>query len=172
MKKKEKRYFMNVAGLSYDGFVAKEMEKYSATFFKSLFYLEMTVRCLFKFKTPELSVHFNKKIKKGKLLTVNIGICRYSGGGMQLVPHAIPKSGELALTIAEDINPFIVLLVSPLFYLGKIGWHPKVHFYKTQKIKIEQTGSDPIYAEADGEFLGTAPAEIGIIPSSLKIVIP
>ena len=171
-KKKEKRYFINVAGFSYDGYIAKKAEGVTATFFNSLFYLEMTARCLFNYKIPQLSVLFNNEKREGRLLTVNVGICRYSGGGMQLVPHANPNDGKLALTIAGTIKPLIVLLVSPLFYLGKIGWHPKVKFYKTKKIEIKPFNEMPVWAEADGEFLGEAPAEIGILPNALKIVVP
>jgi YegS/Rv2252/BmrU family lipid kinase len=171
-KKTEKRYFINVAGLSYDGYVAKKSEGAKATFFNSLFYLEMMARCLINFRVPKLSVLFDGENKRGELFTVNIGICRYSGGGMQLVPHALPNDGLLALTLAGKINPFVVLLVSPLFYLGKIGWHPKVNFFQTKKIKIEPLDDEPIWVEADGEFLGEAPVEVGILPGSLKIIVP
>ena len=171
-EKTEKRFFLNVAGLSYDGYVAKESAGSKAAFLNSLFYLEMMTRCLFKYNTPRLAVIFDGQRKDGPLLTVNVGICRYSGGGMQLVPHARPNDGNLALTIAGKINPFVLLLVSPLFYLGKIGWHPQVDFYSTNNIQIIPLGNEPVYAEADGEFLGTAPAEIGIIPGALKIIVP
>ncbi|MEO1260108.1 MAG: diacylglycerol kinase family protein [Bacteroidota bacterium] len=171
-EKKEKRFFINVAGLSYDGYVAKKAVGQKTTFFNSLFYLKMMARCLFRYKIPELEILFNGQKKEGRLLTVNLGICRYSGGGMQLVPHAKPDDGKLAMTIAGKINPLAVLLVSPLFYLGKIGWHPKVDFYFATNVRINPLGNHPVYAEADGEFLGTAPAEIGIIPNALKIIVP
>jgi diacylglycerol kinase family enzyme len=88
------------------------------------------------------------------------------------VPHAQPNDGQLALTIAGKINPFMVLLVSPLFYLGKINWHPKVDFYQTKNIIVNPISKEPVLVEADGEFLGEAPAEIGVLPSALKIIIP
>lgn len=91
---------------------------------------------------------------------------------MQLVPHAIPHDGQLAMTIAGKINSLMVLLISPLFYLGKIGWHPKVHFFKTNQISVEPLGQATVWAEADGEFLGNAPAFITILPKALKIIIP
>ena len=167
-----KCYFMNVAGFSYDGYVAQKAQGLKAAFLNSLFYLEMTARCLFTYKVPDLAVLFNGQKKEGKLLTVNIGICRYSGGGMQLVPHAKPNDGHLALTVAGNINPFVVLLVTPLFYLGKIGWHPKVHFFETKNVVVNPLGNVPVWVEADGEFLGQAPAEIGILPNALKIIVP
>ncbi len=169
--KPQSRYFINVVGLSYDGYLAKKMEGQKALFFKALIYLEMTARWLFKYKTPRLSVEFNGQKREGQLLTVNIGICKYSGGGMQLAPHAVPDDGLLALSIVHKINPIMVLLISPLFYLGKIGWHPKVHLFQTNQVIVKPLQGDTVLAEADGEFLGEAPAEIRILPKALKIVV-
>jgi len=171
-KTSEKRYFINVAGLSYDGYVAQKAEGRTATFFKAFFYLEMTARCLFGYRIPRLSVEANGNKTTGQLLTVQVGICRYSGGGMQLVPHAQPADGLLALTIAGKINPLAVLLISPLFYFGKIGWHPKVHFTQTKQVSIKPMPGETVLAEADGEFLGEAPADISILPNALQVVLP
>ncbi|HFA49687.1 MAG TPA: diacylglycerol kinase family lipid kinase [Bacteroidetes bacterium] len=170
--KKHKRYFINVAGLSYDGYLVKKSLCFSTFFSGALYYLELTARCLFTYKIPAAAIVFNNKKNSGKYFTINIGIGRYSGGGMQLVPHAVPDDGCLALTLAGNIKPFIVLLVSPLFYFGKIGWHPKVEFYKTKKVEIKQLGKESILVEADGEFLGEAPVEIGVAEKGLKIIVP
>ncbi len=167
-----KRYFINVAGLSYDGYVAKKAEGAVAPFFHSLFYLKMMASSLFQFKVPCLSVSFNDQIRQGKIMTVNIGIGRFSGGGMQLVPHARPNDGLLALTIVGEINPLVVLLVTPLLYWGKISWHPKIDFFQTGSIKVRSLDQEPVWVEADGELLGRVPTEIGILPHALKIIVP
>lgn len=75
-----KRYFINVAGLSFDGYVAWKTKDGKKGLFKSLHYLEMTARSLFGFKAPFSIVKFNDQEVKGQLLTINIGICKYSGG--------------------------------------------------------------------------------------------
>ncbi len=169
--KRESRYFINVAGLSYDGYIAKKMEGQKTLLPRALVYFEMAVRCLFKYKIPQLSVVFNGQESAGQLLTVNIGVCKYSGGGMQLVPHAVPGDGRFALSILGKISPVAVLLISPLFYLGKIGWHPKVRLFHTKHVSVKPLMGGTVWVEADGEFLGEAPAQFAILPKALKIVV-
>ena len=155
--KKYKRYFINVAGLSYDGYLAKKAINFSAVFSGALYYLDLTARCLFTYKIPTASIVFNNKKRNGKFFTINIGICRYSGGGMQLVPHAVPDDGCLALTLAGAISPFVVLFVSPLFYIGKIKWHPKVDFYKTKKVEIKTDGKGNYIGRGGRRIFGRSP---------------
>ncbi|MEK7253526.1 MAG: hypothetical protein AAB316_02180, partial [Bacteroidota bacterium] len=168
----QKRLFMNVAGLSYDGFVAKKAEAHGAWVSNKIFYLYLIFRCLFQFRPPRARVVFDEKKVERKFYTINAGICRYSGGGIQLVPHAQPADGKLALTLVNQVSKLEVLLVTPLFYTGKIGWHPAVSFFQTEEIFIETLEGQPILVEADGEFLGEAPVRIGLCEEQLKFLIP
>ncbi|MBK7336139.1 MAG: hypothetical protein IPJ00_08195 [Saprospirales bacterium] len=95
------RYFVNVAGMSFDAYVAKFMDE-NRRFINGRFsYLLALVRCLAKYKLPPTRVHAEGFRVEDFCYTINAGICRYSGGGMQLVPHAVPDDGLLALTVAK-----------------------------------------------------------------------
>lgn len=165
--KDQRRYFINVAGLSYDAYVCKRSEQYKAQLSSTIFYLLLIFRCLFEYKIPRIRVVFDGKTVEEPLYTINLGICRFSGGGMQLVPHASPTDGKLALTLAGRISKLGVLLVTPLFYLGKIGWHPKVSMFQTAEVWIESADVQALLVEADGEFLGEGPVRLGIVKGAL-----
>ncbi|MCB0518329.1 MAG: diacylglycerol kinase family lipid kinase [Saprospiraceae bacterium] len=167
-----RRYFINVAGLSYDAFVVKESLKYPSGIPNKLFYLLLIFRCLFKFRIPQARVLFDGQTFENRFYTINIGICRYSGSGIQMVPHALPNDGKLALTLVKKVSKLEVLLVTPLFYLGKIGWHPAVRLFQTMAVKIAPLETQPVLVEADGEFLGESPVEIGLSGNKLKIWMP
>ncbi|MCF8244866.1 MAG: diacylglycerol kinase family lipid kinase [Saprospiraceae bacterium] len=167
-----KRYFINVAGLSYDAYVAKRAEAYKTLISSTIFYLFLIFRCLFEYRVPRIRVVFDGKTVEKPLYTINIGICRYSGGGLQLVPQAIPDDGKLALTLAGHISKLGVLLITPFFYAGKIGWHPKVSMFQAEAILVESADSQPVLVEADGEFLGEGPVWFGILPRALKLLVP
>lgn len=168
----EKRYFINVAGLSYDGYVVKRLSDSPSRMPSLIHYMWATLRYLFQFEIPPVQVIFNDKKMEGEFYTINIGICRYSGGGMQLVPQAVPDDGLLALTIAQKIPKLAVLLSSPFFYSGKIGWHPKASLFSTEKIKVEPMSEMPVHVEADGEYLGKAPVQVEILKKKLRVVVP
>lgn len=90
---------------------------------------------------------------------------------MQLVPHAIPNDGLLALTFASKMPKWEVLLQTARFYNGTLLSHPKVTGVQTKNIEITPTDpSTHLWLEADGEFLGLAPATFQIVPSLLSIV--
>lgn len=167
----QKRFFINVAGLSYDAYVAKRAEAYKTRVSSTVFYLFLIFRCLFEYRVPRLRVVFDGKTVEERLYTINIGICRYSGGGLQLVPQAIPDDGKLALTIAGHISKLGILLVTPFFYSGKIGWHPKVKLLQAENISVETADGQPVLVEADGEFLGVGPVQVGILPKALRILV-
>lgn len=169
--KQQQRYFANVAGMAYDPFVLSEMEKLKRPITNRLAYLAYGMYYVFKYKLQRARVSFNNSSVENYFYLINAGICRYSGGGMQLVPHAIPDDGHLALTLAGPLSKLGVILNSYRFYNGSIGAHPKVDTFSTKHIKVEAI-DDPILVEVDGEVLGETPVEFSIIPKALKIVVP
>ncbi len=175
------RYFANVAGLAYDAYVVRKKEASSGVWFPKMYYLWMVVRCLFEYRLRKATVSFGdqKKASNSALhkitdhfYTINIGIGRYSGGGMQLVPHADPTSGQLALTVAGPVQKMDVLLYTPSIFAGTLHRHPKVNIYHTQKIEIKSEEENPTLLEADGEFLGHTPVTCCVLPQALKVLVP
>lgn len=167
-----RRYFINVAGLSYDGFVAKKACSLKNRKMPAFFYVILAIRWLFRFKIPKASIAFDGQQAEGKFYTINAGLCRYSGGGLQIVPHAGSCDRKLALTLVKQVGKLEVLLITPLFYLGKIGIHPAVSLHQAADITVKPADGQPVLVEADGEFLGEAPVSMGIVKSRLKILIP
>lgn len=163
------RYFMNVAGMAYDGYIARMLEEKGVPTNNRLLYLFMIFRFLFKYKPEQGRIVFSKHQLQGPFYTINVGICNYSGGGMQWTPHAIFDDGKLALTVAGNVPLRDIFKYAPKFFNGTIGDHPLVDFYKTQEVLVEQ-GNEPISLEIDGEFIGYSPAKFSILPKALKIL--
>jgi len=169
----EQRYFVNVAGMSFDAYVAKFMDENRNRFSGRFTYLLSLVKCLAKYKLPPTRIHAGDFQMEGPCYTVNAGICRYSGGGMLLVPHAVPDDGLLALTVARRLTKFGVLWATPLFYNGKIARHRKVHTLSARDIRVEPLSENrPIGLEADGEFLGYAPVSFSLLEKALRVLGP
>jgi len=167
------RFFVNVAGMAYDAFVVRYAEAHKRWVIHKMLYLLMVVRCLFKYRLTKARITFDNQVVEDYFYTINAGICKYSGGGMRLVPHADATDGLLALTIAKQVSKLSVLLNTYRFYNGTLGKHPQIDLYQTTAIRIESLEkSQPLWVEADGEFLGDAPVEISTLPKALKIIIP
>lgn len=169
-KTQHERYFVNVAGMAYDAFVVEYAERYKKWIIHKLLYLLMVVRCLFLYRLPKAKVIFDNKTDEDFYYTINIGISKYSGGGMQLVPHANPTDGLLALTLARKVTKLGVLLNTYRFYNGTLHRHPKIDIFQAKTIRVEPI--DFIQLELDGELVGEAPASFSILGKALRIIVP
>ncbi len=167
----KERYFINVAGLGFDGLVAQKTN-YDKKRGKGnpLLYLKNLFTSLYSYKSANTTIFIdNNKQIKTKTFSIGIGIGKYNGGGMLQVPDARPDSGEFNMTLIKDMSRWSVIASLKKLYNGKIGKHKKVETFEAKTIKIESKPS--ILLEADGESLGNSPVEMKIIPKSVKAII-
>jgi len=166
------RYFVNVAGMAYDAYICRAAEISPEAVRNQFYYLWLVFKCLFKYRLRKAHISIDGQQYSGKYYTINLGIGRYSGGGMQLVPHANPTGGQFAITLAGNISKLGVIINTYRFYNGSIGQHPKVQVLNGKKVRVAAGEEWPTLLEADGEFLGETPVEFELIPQALKIVVP
>ncbi|MEO7175599.1 MAG: diacylglycerol kinase family protein, partial [Saprospiraceae bacterium] len=133
----ERRYFANVAGMGFDGLVAKVVATESKGNKHVLVYLQAALKWLFIYKKPYLKIQTEDLQWEGKALTVNIGVCVYSGGAMKIVPHALPDDGLLAMTIVGNYSPYEVVVHIAKLFNGKIGRLKKVVLTQNKSIRVE-----------------------------------
>jgi len=164
----QKTYFINVAGLAYDAFVVKEAAGKFSFLRGSLYYLWLGLSCLPKYTTQKATLIYNKKEISQRFYTINIGIGQYSGGGMQLVPHANTQSDNFALTYVGHLSRLGVMLNSYRFYNGRIATFKRATLAKTPKIAIQS--NENMLIEADGEYLGQCPVSIELLKDRLTFI--
>jgi len=165
------RYFTNVAGMAYDAYLCKIMQARSTPVQSQLIYLALVTQYIFKYNLTEAQIRYDDMAVQDFFYTINIGICRYSGGGMQLVPQAIPDDGMLALTYARRIPKMEVLLQTRRFYNGTLLSHSKVTGTTVKSLEVNHVGETPTLVEADGEYLGQTPATFSVLEKALKVVL-
>lgn len=165
------RYFANVAGLAYDAFICQKMEERHRR--PSRFeYLLMVAQCLFEYELLPARLEFDGRTVEDIFYTINLGLCRYSGGGMQLVPQAVPDDGLLALTFARRVAKWEVLAQTPRFYNGTILKHPRIEGFQVKNLRVTHPeNAPPTLLEADGELLGETPAEFSILEKALRVAL-
>lgn len=166
------RYFANVAGMAYDAFVVQYAERYKRWVVHKFFYLLLVMRCLFMYRLRPAKVVFDKQEESNFYYTINVGICKYSGGGMQLVPHALPDDGLLALTLARRVTKLGVLFNTYRFYNGTLGKHPKITTHQVKEISVQGLEGLSTWVEADGELLGETPVGFTVLPKALRVLVP
>ena len=168
----KKKYFANAGGLGYDSFVVQSVERDTKRLLPKKFtYFFHILKCLFVYKAERMRVLFDGQVIEDHFYTLNFGINKFAGAGMQLTPQAVKDDGLLALTLIRNLPRWKVVFYTPRLYSGGVGDIPEACLFKTKKIKVESLGN-PIFCETDGEFIGPTPTEISIFKHKLRIVVP
>lgn len=164
------RYFINMAGLGFDGLVAqktnadKDLGKGNPLiYFKNIFL------SLFAFKSVQTRIVIDDTEINTKIFSVGVGIGQYNGGGMKQAPNAVPDDGLFDLTLIKDMSKWSVIASVKKLYDGTIGSHKKVITLTGKRIEI--VPQIPILLETDGESLGKSPFTFNIVPKSLRVLI-
>jgi len=162
-------FFNNVAGIGFDGFVVNNISKFKK--YGVMAYLLGTITSFMHYKRTILTIKFNnQEISTQSLLTI-VGICKYSGGGMQLTNNVNTRDGLFDISIAKDFKFLNMLLNIFKFFNGNIVKHKEVETYKTAKIQI--TAKDKkTFIQADGELIGRGGFYANIIPKAICFIIP
>jgi len=163
-------YFNNLAGIGFDGYVVHKVHKYKNL--GSLAYITGAIVSLTSYKKPILEIIFNNTKLKAKTLMLLIGICKFSGGGMQLTKKPNPIDGLFDISIINKFTLLEVFKNIPNLFNGKITNHKLVKNYKTSELKINVTDTQNTYIQADGELIGSGNFNVSILPSALNFIIP
>lgn len=163
-----KEYFMNMAGIGYDGYVVNALK--SLKRFGSIAYLLSGLYGLLSYKKSTYTIKIDNKVVQEKCLMVLFGICQYSGGGMQMTQNPIPNDGLIDLTIAKNFSFFDLITNLHRLYNGSIVDHKKVSNYKIQHVEIIDK-QDNSFIEADGELIGTGPLQVTVLPKRIQVFV-
>ena len=166
----EARYFINIAGLGFEAAaVERACRKGNELLGGKIYYLLVVAKTLFSYKSQKMKIAIDNEVIEGSKFCVTVGINKYNGGGMQLLPKADSADGLFDVAVIDDISVGEVLINLPKLYNGKIVDHPKVKSTRAQSIKI--SSNEEVMIEADGEFLGATDAQFEIIKQGLKIMV-
>jgi YegS/Rv2252/BmrU family lipid kinase len=168
---KGERFFVNVAGMGFDAQVAMKTNKQKEEGKGNAFsYLINIFSTLFSHREKTSEISIDSKTIKAEVFSMNVGICKYNGGGMMQTPNAIPDDGLLDVTIIRKVSRMYVVRNVKKLYDGSFINLPEVSTHQGKNVRI--TGPKKIYLEVDGESLGHSPFEFGILPKSICIVVP
>jgi YegS/Rv2252/BmrU family lipid kinase len=161
-------YFNNVAGLGYDGYTVYKLK--TLKHFGPIAYLLSGLAGLLFYKKTVFKISFNNKIIETNCLMALVGICKFSGGGMQFTKEVHTADGLFDITIAKNLNIFDLIFNIKKLYNGNIVHHKKVETYKTKEITIIPQSSKP-FIQADGELIGAGKVTVKMIAKALSFVV-
>ncbi|MBC8756923.1 diacylglycerol kinase family lipid kinase [Kordia sp. YSTF-M3] len=168
LNSEKKVFFNNVAGLGFDGYVVKRNERLK--FLGAVSFLVSTVLSLASYKSTEFSIKAIEKQFTTKSLLTIVGVCQFSGGGMQLTKDVHPADGLFDVSVAKHFTLWKLLVNVVRLFNGSITNHPLVETFKTNEVTIE-TSAPNVFIQADGELIGTGGFTANILPKALVFVV-
>ncbi len=161
--------FVGVAGLGFDSEVARYANDHVRFLRGSSVYLYSIFRVIQRFKPHEVRVRIGDEVRRERIMFMAVGNTHRYGGGIEVVPSAVPDDGFLDVCIVEQCSRWQLLRTLPLAYSGKHIRRPFVRLERTRQLSVVTMESLEIFA--DGEPVTTAPVEFAIAPERLRVVV-
>ncbi|GAA4448908.1 diacylglycerol kinase family protein [Phytohabitans houttuyneae] len=105
-----------------------------------------------------------EQVRRAVLLAV--GNCASYGGGIRIVPSAVPTDGLLDVVLG-DVSRATLVRLKGKTYKGTHVEHPQVHTYRARTVEIEAEG---ITTYADGERAFPLPVTITAVPGAVRLL--
>ena len=160
-------FFNNAAGIGFDAFVVKRIPLYKK--WGSLAYLIAGLISFTSYKKSNISYTVGSRLCTSEMFMISLGICRYSGGGMQLTDFKHHKNGYFDLTFIKSIQLFRVITNIFKLYNGNINDIRETECSHIKKFDLSHNKS--CYIQADGELIGKGDAKFELIPRAIQMII-
>jgi diacylglycerol kinase (ATP) len=162
--------FANVASAGMSGAIAQRANETTKALGGKVSYLWATLAVFAGWSASELQVTVDGERREGPMFDVIVGIGRFLGGGMKMLPEAEPGDGFFDVLTIGDITKRDLLLTMPKIYRGTHLPHPKAELLRGAAVTIES--DEPLPIELDGEQPGTTPVRFETVPRALRVRVP
>jgi diacylglycerol kinase (ATP) len=164
------RLFLNIAEAGIGGAVVERVNKTSKLFGGFASFLMGTLATVMDYRNIKTHVVFDDDFKIDKITNnVIVGNCRFFGGGMKILPDAMPDDGFFDVLVIGDISKLDFFKNVPKVYNGTHIHDPNFFFRRAKNVFVDSPDT-PIKLDIDGEQEGTTPARFEIMPQAIKII--
>jgi YegS/Rv2252/BmrU family lipid kinase len=163
----EERYFINVAGLGFDGEVAIRANRSSKQLGGTIPYFTNLVLTLVSYANKDVDLHAGDQHLPGRMNSVIVANGGWFGGGMYIAPNARPDDGLFDVITIGDVGKLELLQTMPRVYKGTHLTHPKVQVFRTSQVHVES--KQEMWIQADGEALGRAPVSFTMRAQAIRL---
>ena len=164
-KYERKRFFITYSDVGFDSFMLKEISKYK--WLGKFSYTACALMNFTRYRNIPVNINSTKNQIEANIFLLGIGICKYTGGGMQLIKNPNGNDGLLNITIAQDFSKFDIIRSFFNLFNGAIFKERKVLTVTANSVKIvAKNGS--LVCQGDGEIFGAGKIEYSVIKDGLR----
>jgi len=162
--------YLGVAGLGFDSEVARYANENVKHLRGPLVYLYSVFRVLSRFEPRRVTIVEDGVPRDQEIMFAVVGNTRQYGGGIRIVPTAVPDDRQLDLCVIDRCSRWELLKALPLAYNGGHVKKKYVSIVRGESFGFRSDMALDVYA--DGELLTTTPVTIGLTDQRLRFVAP
>jgi len=162
------RYFLNVAGVGFDGEVSERTNRGSKALGGTIPYLSSLLVSVLTYRNKHVDIRLDEAAFSQRVNSVIVCNGRYFGGGMHIGPSARPDDGVFDVVILGDLGRVEFIANIPRVYKGTHLSHPKVSHFRSQEVHV--VSQEPMFIQAEGELIGQAPVTFRMISRGLRFI--
>ena len=168
-------FCLNVLGAGFDAEVARRIAEARGILAKlgpKPRYVASVLSTIAGYKRPTLRLSIDGRETKvvPNALLVAVGVAKYYGSGMQILPNAVIDDGLLDVVWGANVSALELPGLLSQVYNGKHGDNRRVTMDRCKSIVLE--ADSPTSFHIDGDVRGVLPITVRIRPDALKIVVP
>lgn len=168
-------WFVNEASMGLSADVAQQVDHMPKRLGGEVAFAAGAVRSIARLRPSRVRVVADgKRVHEGETTLVAIANGRCFGGGMKIAPLAEVDDGQFDVVVGPAFPRWaLVGNLLPRLYSGRHLSHPRIDCHRASRVEIEPLGdAEPAPVEADGEWLGTLPLEVTLVPGALRVWAP
>ena len=169
------RYFLNGAGTGLDEAVCNSTNalKVQGKGGSARYMLSM-VKCFWNFDCQHIQLEVDDQlVLDEEILSLSVGNCKFNGGGMMMMPNAIPDDGLFDITVIRKVSMAkFATNVTNLYDGSFVKKMKEVSTFKGKKIRITSIPKHKLLLETEGETLTNSPFDFEMLSRSINMIIP
>ena len=167
------RYFLSVGGAGPDGAIVHGVEENFEGLKKSVGELAYWVegfRQLVSYGFPEMRIRSGGQERKATIVVV--GRTAHYGGPFKITTGASLFEDSFEFLTNSKRSRLAYLACLPALWFGRLREAEGIETWKATEVVCEPAGSEPVYAQVDGELVGRLPLVFRIVPDALSLLTP
>ena len=166
-EKEIKRYFITYSGVGFDSFMLKKIQSYK--WLGKFSYLFCALMNFMNYKNIEVEIEADDAKINSKVFLLGVGLCKFTGGGMQLIKTPAGSSGQLNMTIAQDLNKTEIIKIFFSLFNGGVFKKRKILTLSSEKILIVAKNT-VLTCQGDGEIFGAGKVSYSVVKKGLHYI--
>ena len=128
------------------------------------------IAALFRYRPLDIRARCDGDEYTGRKLLCSVALIPTIGGGIRIVPDARNTEGCFRFLSVDAVSPLRLARLLPTVATGRHTQLSEVSIRPGTHARIELTRGAPAFGYGDGEYVGTTPFEVRVLPRALRVL--